>query len=409
MLLVKMAARNLWRRKFRTILTVLALGLSYSLTIFFIGLADGSHEQMAESAIKFDAGHVVIQAPGYQEKRQIEMRIQDPEALTTVVHHIAPKVLVVQRIFTSAALQSEDASLRIDSLVAVDPDSEKRVSEIPHKLLSGRFLTPGKPGIIIGSVAAKRLKVQAGDPVVLTVSGLAGRAQERIPVIGVFRTGGGQLDAGYAMIPLSLGQRLLGMGRSVNQVALFADLQRAPSLAGKLRKALDRRKFQVLTWDQALPNMAQFIWLDSASMWVMLLVIFLIVAVGVVNAVLMSVMERTREIGVLKALGMGPGRVVGEVIAETFLLGLLAVAFGLAAGLLINHHFTVHGLDIQTIAGTESFEVEGIAMTGKIYSKLSLAPVIQTSVGLLLLTVTAGLYPALRAARLVPVEAIHRG
>ncbi len=337
----------------------------------------------------------------------MENRIEDPGKVIRIIHRIAPTARVTMRIFTSAALRSEDASVRIDSLAAVSPKTEASLSEIPRKLVSGKFLDD-KPGIVLGSLAAERLKVKTGDPVVITVSGMAGRAQERIPVVGIFRTGGSQLDSGYAMIPLSFGQRLLGMGKAVSQVAVFADLHQAPGLAKRLRKLLDPKQHQVLTWDQALPTRAQFRWLDSASMWVMLLVIFLIGAVGVVNAVLMSVMERTREIGVLKALGMGPGRVVAEVIMETALLGILSVAFGLAFGLAANHYATVHGLDITAVTSAGSLAVDGVAITGTLYSKLYPLPVVLTSVGVVLITILAGLYPAIRAARLVPVKAIHQ-
>ncbi|MCD6500118.1 MAG: ABC transporter permease [Deltaproteobacteria bacterium] len=406
-MLLKMAFRNLWRRKFRTLLTALALGLSYAMTVIFMGLADGSHEQMADIGIRLKAGHVVVQGKGYAKKKRLEIRVFHPNRIDAIVHDIDPTVIVCHRIFAMAALRSADGMVRLDSLVGIQPAREAKISEIAKHMVAGSFLKPGQKGIVIGAQAAKRLKVAPGDNVVLTTSGIAGRAQEKMPVKGIFRTAGQAVDTGYAQIDLTTAQRMLGMDHSVTQVALFANLKKTRRLAHELTKRLSAN-LEILTWKQALPMLSQFLWLDSASMWVMLLLIFAIVAAGVLNTVLMSVMERTKELGVLKAIGMTPRRIFFEVAVEAALLGLIALAIGLAVGLPVNHLAEVHGIDIKAFTGADSFEGAGVAMTGKMYSKLYLLPVLWTSIGMVLLTVLSALYPGWKAARLKPVTAIHR-
>ena len=408
MLLVKMAFRNLWRRKFRTLLAALALGLSYAMTIVFAGLADGGHEQMAETALRLKAGHVVIQARGYQRDRRLEQRIRHPERVDAVLAGLPRQARLVHRIFTSGLLRSADGSVRIDLLVASPPREEAAVSALRDKLVAGRFPQDGRAEVLLGHVAARKLKVRVGDSVVLTLAGLAGTRQEKVAVAGIFRTGGKTLDEGYALVPLKLGQRMLAMDDSVNQIAVLWDLEHTTRLATTLRRRLGP-DLDVLTWRRAMPMLAEFLWLDSASMWVMLALVFAIVAAGITNAVLMSVMERTREIGVLRCIGMGPGRVVAEVLVESALLGLVALAIGFAAGLPLNHYLTVHGLDISALMGTDTFETAGVTFSGKMYSHLHGSTVLWTSVGVLVLSVLAAVYPGIRAARTNPVQAVGRG
>ncbi len=407
MLLVKMAFRNLWRRKFRTVLAVGAMGLSFGLTLAFVSLADGGHEQMAELGLRLEAGHVVVQSKGYREKRRLYDRVRNPDRVDAAVARLRPKALVIHRIFSVAALRSEEGMVRVDQLVASQPGRERRISQLTDRLVAGRFPEMGRREILVGFQAARKLGLRVGDPVVLSVAGLRGRRDEKVTVSGIFRTGGRRLDSRYALVPLDLGQRLLGLEGSVSQVAVYDDLEHAPALARRLRAALGDPGLEVLTWDEALPMLAQFIWLDDASMWVMLLLIFLIVAAGITNAVLMSVMERTREMGVLMALGMRPRRLVGEVLGEATLMGLLAVGVGLALGLPVHHYFAVHGLDISALLGAEGVETAGIVFSGKMYGKLAWAKVAWIAAGVVAVTVTAALYPALRVARLKPVRALR--
>ena len=211
------------------------------------------------------------------------------------------------------------------------------------------------------------------------------------------------------MIPLKQAQRFLSFGKSVTQVAVFADLERSKPLALKIGRALASEKdLEVLDWEGALPMMAQFIWLDDLGMWILLMIIFAIVAAGVTNAVLMSVMERTRQFGVLKALGMGPGKITQLILTEAALVGLMAVAVGLATGLPLNHLMETQGLDIAAFVGEQGFDAGGVAITGRMYGKLYPISIAWTACTVFLLTVFAAVYPAIRAARIVPVEAIHR-
>lgn len=407
MLLLKMAFRNLWRRRFRTGITLVAIGFSFALLLFFVGMTQGSHELMIDLAIRMQAGHVIIQAPEFQKERSLELRVTDPDAVLKKIGPLPAGWVATQRIFTTGLLRSADGSVMLDNLMAVDLENEKKISDVPRKIVRGAWLDPEAPGILIGEKAARLLKVDVGDKVVLSCSGLTQKVEERFLVVGVFRLGG-DADRGTAMIGLARGQALLGMGSAVSQLAFFMPSAQSVDAARNLRRLFSGAPVAVLHWEEALPVLTQLLWIDDVSMQVFIFIILFIVAAGILNTVLMSVMERTREIGILKSLGMKPSSLFRMIMLESLMLGLLAVAVGTAVGLPLVHYFSEVGIDPVALAGGEVMEMEGIAFTDLIRPKLYLRSGLILSGIVVAMTLLAALWPAYRAMRILPVKAIRQ-
>jgi ABC-type lipoprotein release transport system permease subunit len=402
------------------------------LMLVFMGMGDGSHEQMIDLGVRQgSAGHVVVQAAGYQKDRSLELLVPNPEAVRREAEAALPGARVVLRAYGGGLAKTSSNSVGV-MFAGVEPARERQVSDLPNRIVRGVYLEAGDAEVraaeargpklwcarpsprglpvrpaVLGAQLAKTLSLNLCDKLVVDAQGMAEMESGQFRVVGLFETGSSELDGFFLHLPLTEVQRLLHIGRGVHQVAVFrADAKGAAAAAAAVRARVADGGLVVLPWDQALPEIAEFIWLDDASMYVFLAIVFLIVGIGVLNTVLMSVMERIREFGLMRALGAGPARVITVVLAEAAIIGIIGIGVGLSLGLSINHYFETTGLDLNAIS-EGGFQGAGVAMTGVIYSRLYLSSALAATLSVLGMALVSALYPALRAARLRVLKAIH--
>ncbi|MFH2009685.1 MAG: FtsX-like permease family protein [bacterium] len=443
MLTMKLAFRGLWRHKVRTIITLGAIFMSHCMGLVFLAMNDGGHELMIELGIRQGrAGHVVIQAKGFQKTQSVELLVPDPERVREIVRQRVPRARVVLRAFGGGLVRTADDSVGA-IFAGVEPDQERHVSDLAEKVVRGVYLgadeqtvrkaedreakrkqgnslkgdglwcarpapkdEPARKQIVIGARMAKTLRVGLCGKVILDVQGMGDRESEQFRVVGIFKTGSVDLDGFFVHLALPEVQRLLHIGKGVHQVAVFvSSVKVAQSTADKLRGPIESGSLEVLAWDKAMPEMAEFIWLDEASGYIFMLILYLIVMIGVLNTVLMSVMERTREFGVMRALGAGPWRIVLLVLMEGALLGLIGVAVGSLLAWPFIHYLENTGIDIGAMSDG-AMEAGGVVMT-VVKGKLYLSGAIWAGVSVVGMTLAAAIYPALRAAKVQVLKAIH--
>jgi ABC-type lipoprotein release transport system permease subunit len=226
-------------------------------------------------------------------------------------------------------------------------------------------------------------------------------------VCGVFRTGVREVDSFWVEIPLEEAQHLANAGHGVTMLAvLLTNADAATSVAGRLATSLRGHPLEVLPWQKAAPDLYAAISVDESGMYVFMIIIFVVVAAGILNALLMSVLERTREFGVLLALGAAPLQVIAVVLYEAIALGIASVAAGLAVGLGINHYLATHGLDYKELFG-QNVQAGGILLPDKFFSVLAPDKVVWSTVVVLGLVILGAAYPAIHAARFQPTKAMH--
>ncbi len=416
-MIVKLALRNSLRNRRRSALTAAAICLSFSLLIVFTGMGDGAHETMAEMGIGMGLGDVVVQARGYQDDPSLDhLFVDDPSLRRRIlrlpgVEHVAP------RLRSDALLTAGATSVGIQ-VSGVDPSIEGLVSKIdtPASMVAGKALLPPKepaargepPPVVIGQELAQTLALRPGDRVTLTLRPAGGgdARSGAFRVQGIFRTGVHEVDAFWAEIPLEEAQALAAAPHRLSMLAvLLKHVGDTPATTVTLRELLASRPLEVLPWMEAAPELYAVIAVDEGGMYMMMAILFIVVAAGVLNALLMSVVERTREFGILLAVGASPGRVVAVVLCEALLLGVASVAIGLMLGLAVNHHFETAGFDIQGAMGSD-FQTSGILLPTHLYSKLAASKVFYSSLVIVALVILGAIYPAVRAAKLAPVEAI---
>jgi ABC-type lipoprotein release transport system permease subunit len=218
-------------------------------------------------------------------------------------------------------------------------------------------------------------------------------------VVGIFRTGLQEVDAYVIHLPLPAVQELLGAPDQVTQVAIFLERESdAPLVAMRLRERLAEAPAEVLTWRESMAELAQFVWLDDAFGYVIYGIVLVMVGLGLLNTILMGVLERRYEFGVCAALGLRPGQLAGMIICESLVLAVISLALGLALGLGAHHYFATSGLDLRWFTET-NLSVAGAVVDPVLYSRLSLGRIIG-SVGIVfIMAAVMSLYPALKAAR----------
>jgi putative ABC transport system permease protein len=416
-LLVKISWRNLWRNPRGTLLTALALGLGLALLLISLGLLDGGHEQTIADGVRFGPGHVVVQAKGYQDSSSDELLlpaqvVSNVEGLLQTanikraVRGVSPRLLATGLLSTSAS----SAGVRI---VGVIPEKERAVSLIPQRMVQGTYLTSDdkQSGVVIGDELARKLELKIGSKAVLMTQALrppgaatntdsADEMQSTLlRVSGIFRTGLQAIDANMICLPLSAAQTLLGVtGDQVTQVTiLLVQEGDSPLVAGALRKQLTGAPVEVLTWRESLPMLAQILGLDHAFNYIMNGVILAMVGLGILNTILMRVLERRYEFGISKALGLMPRQLAIMIVGESLALTAISLALGLVLGLSVQHYFATAGLDLRWIF--KDGLPPALVFDPILYSRLSVDRIVWSVSIVFAMATIISFYPALKAAR----------
>ncbi len=418
-LILRIGWRSFRRHKRRSIITAAAISFGLALMLFSFGVGEDSHIKMADMGIRMGSGHVVVQGKDYQEEQTLDYVIKDPDAIIAEVESIPGVVTVVPRVRAGGLLSVGGSSTAV-AVAGVDPDREPQASSIASdkRRVEGHYLRASdkmefvnEPAdIYIGKALAENLSLAVEDRVVLTVSprGANRPASAAFRVRGIFRTGIDDLDGFYVEIPIDRAQEMLALGTDVTQVAvLLGELDATAGVTARVKKKLASFDgLEILPWQEALKELYEAIVLDDGGNYFMMAIIFVIVAIGIFNTVLMSVVERTREFGVMMAIGTSGRRLFSIVMAEAFVLAVVSAAVGLALGLGIHWYCATYGLDITALYG-DDLEMAGIVFEGRIYSVLPAAVVAKWTLVVMGIVLVSALYPAARAAQLDPVEAMR--
>ena len=422
MLIMRIAWRSFLRHRRRSIITATAISFGLALMLISFGIGNSAHNNMADMGIRLGAGHVIVQGKGFQAEQTLDYSVSEPDEILAQARKISGVVTAVPRVTAGGLISTGAASARV-MVAGVDPALEPQASLIaaPERRVVGEYLrrTEDMPyasqpaDIYVGVTLAETLALAVDDRVILTVSP---RGDDRprtaaFIVRGVFRTGIADLDNYSAQIPIDVAQKLFHLGTDVTQIAVLCDgLDRTAgavdALRARLRGRADFDQLEIMPWQEALRELYEAIVLDDAGNYFMMAIIFVIVAIGIFNTVLMSVIERTREFGVMMAIGTSARQMFAIVMAEAFVLGVVSVAVGLALGLSVHYYFASHGLDLTALYG-EDLEMAGIVFEGRIYSDLAASSVTLWALVVLAIVVLSAIYPALRATRLDPVEAMR--
>jgi len=347
-----------------------------------------------------------VQVPGYKDDRKMRQSIPNIAALAAQLRSGLGLETVAARAAGFALASSEERSYGIQ-IYGVQPEFEAEVSSIPGLVKQGRYLSaPNAEEIVIGSVLARNMKVSVGDELTLLGSGRDGSfAAAIVTVIGIFDSGVADLDRSIAEMPMRTFQDTFAMGDAGHEIAIVApDLLAVSSIQQQVEAMLPADENLVVhDWDALQPGLQQAIQADLAGAWFMYGVLIILVAFSVLNTQLMSVLERTKEFGIILSLGLTPGRIGRLVILEAALMSGLGLVLGVAGGLLLTLYFSINGFSYP---GMEEM-AQQFNVSSKMYPQISILSALLGPTIVFIGSLLASLYPALRLHWLHPVAAMR--
>jgi len=405
---VKMAWRNIWRNPRRSILTMTAIAFASLLLVFMLSFQFGSYDTMINSAVKIHTGHLQVQAEGYQDKRSMRLVVPDPDAIGNIMDRIPDVEAYTYRANAFSLVSSKERTYGI-MVIGIDPIREASISTLKKVIRKGSYLSAEDTDqVLVGELLAKNLRVGLGDELVILGQGRDGSvAATVVHVKGIYNSGMDEFDRSSIHIPLRYFQDVYDMRGSVHEVvALGASLSKVPAIKRAVAEALEKQdpkhNLVVLDWMNLMPGLVEGIQLDLVSGLILYVILIVVVAFSILNTFLMAVFERTKEFGVLMAIGTTPGRLTKILLLESITMTVVGIVFGMIAGSLVTWYFQVHGISIE---GTSEV-VRQFGIPERMFPQLSLLSVSIGPILVLFITSLAALYPALKVRRLRPVEAL---
>jgi len=405
-MLLTLALRNLWRNRRRSLLTLSAMVVSSSLLILALGVFSGMFSDMLASATEQYHGHIVISGQDYQEDRDLYTTFP---ADTQILHKVESQPQVVAaapRVRSFGLISHADAS-QPGELLGIVPEREERVTTLTRHLVAGTAFTSEQTrGALIGTGLARKLGVSTGDElVVLTQASDGSIGNDLLTIRGIFSTGDTRHDNGLVLVHIDWLRTLLALPDVDHEIAVrVAEPLLADQTADLLAALLDA-DYEVLDWGDLLPQMREAIAAYDVSRLIMVSILYLATGLGILNTFFMSVLERTREFGVLMALGVRPWRIRLLVLAESLFMGLIALACGIMLALLMTLYMSTVGIDLSGTISPISYA--GGTILPRLHAVLVFDNFFVPAILLLAISLLAGFLPANRAAKLRPVEALR--
>lgn len=410
-MLLKLAWRNLWRHRTRTLIMGSAVALAYGLMLAGFGIADDGHHRMLREGVEAAGGDVLVHGDGYWDSRASDIVIPDGDRTLQLVRQVPGVKTAFPRVLISGLLSTATDNRPV-MLQGVDPALEADLHDYPEDMVAGTYFQGGeKDPLVLGYRLADHLGLDVGDRVVLTASGPDGEMTRALfHLTGIVDLGMKEMDEVLGLTTINAARNALGDSTMLTQVGvLTTDNVDHHQVADSVRAAVEAagNGLEVLTWEQAIPEMVGFVEIDDAFGYIYYVVIFAVVLFSITNTFLMAVMERVREFGLLNALGLRNERIGRLLLTETVLLTALAMAFGFLlgyAGHLAANHW---GIPISSY-GMDDIEMSGVDMSDLVMHS-TINP-LKWAVGSLLVgiaTIGAAIYPAWRASRLAPAEAMR--
>ncbi len=398
------AFRDLVRNRRRTLLTLLAVILGMMVLIMMSGFIAGVIADGLRNNIRLNTGHIQLRDDTYEiEKLSLLARdlLPDSDALVALAEALPEVQSAAPVLWGSGVLSTirESTGLQV---TGIDPTADFH-APIREGIVAGEYLAPDSRGqILIGKRLADDMDITVGQRVSLAMGGANGQVHEDIfTVAGLFNTGIVNYDQSTVIMPLAQAQSFSNSGNRASSVIIILNDQEDTA---KVAAALQSPGVQVLTWEDLNAILLTLMEQAGAFYYIMYVIVILVVAVLIANTLLMSVFERTRELGILASLGMKGRQIMLMVLLEAVILALLGVAVGLIMGAGVVAYMSRVGIEFSADA---MGAVEGVALGSRMYPTFSAPDALMLSLLMFFLVSLVSIYPAWYAARIEPVEALH--
>ncbi|MFB0535292.1 MAG: ABC transporter permease [Anaerolineae bacterium] len=410
--LLRMAWRNVWRNWRRTVIAGIAIALGLAFILLYDGMLSGMNEALYGNTVKLQGGHVQVHAPGFREKanRLPLLPLVDPGAAVEAALAQPEVVVVSQRVETGGMVGSREGTMAV-VITGIEPEKEAPVSLVAENVVQGRWLRGNDEDVLlIGQELAERLELNVGDRV--TLVGRATHQQMRrrtVTIVGIYDLGIAEVEKSLVYVSLLEAQTLFDLRDQATEVTVHLEqVGQEPPVVERLQTALPG--YEVDAWDTLDPSMKQMMEIEAQVMEIFGLIILLIAGVGILNLMLMAVFERTREIGLLAAMGLKRQETVALFLLEGVLIGLLGALAGSVLGGVIGAYYGRVGIDWMALYGgvdmSEASPLIGL-MGDRLYLRIGIDVLVGRALSVGVIAALASLYPAWQASKREPAEALH--
>ncbi len=402
---IRIAWRNLWRNKRRTLITVASVFFAIWFALIMRSFQLGSYILMVNNIVHAYSGYFQVHAKGYWGDQvlnnafvftpELEQKLNAPKGSTGYTVRLE-----------SFALASYGMQTKGVMVNGIDPEAENGLTSLRKKMVKGTYLEPADEGVLVSQRLAGYLRLVIGDTLVIIGQGYHGASAAGVfPVRGIVRFPSPDLDSRLIYLSLPAARNLFSAESMVTSIAFnVSDPKLYKEAAASLRKQLDPAVYEVMTWDEMMPDIVQQIRADSASGLIMLGILYMIVGFGIFGTMLMMLNERTREFGMMIAIGMHKSQLMLVLVTETLFLGLLGIVSGLAAAIPPIYYFYIHPIPLtgKLAESTEQMGFEALMPTAWEPSYF----IAQSSV-VLVIILAVMLLPVMRIRRLKVMNAMR--
>jgi len=405
MKIITFASRNIYRSGHRSIVTIVAMAFACAMMIIFAALMEGFVAGSEHNIVSMNVGDIQIHRQGYRDDPDIYNSITDSQSLAISIRNEGFNAS--ERQFAFGLLASGQSSAGVQ-LRGIDLKYESTVTQIDQHLMLGTWLDVAElHGVVIGKKLARLLDVSLGDELIFVGQTADGfMANDAFHVRGILKTVSASIDnAGVFMSDVMLRELIALPNDAHEMVIMRTDRTRDLVMATEQLATLASDGLEVMSWHQLMPVISRFMETAQVQTFIMLLFTYIAVASVVLNAMLMSVFERIKEFGIMKAMGMRPWQIVQLIYAETMIQTMLASVIGLIIGGTMSWHLQLYGIDMSSIA--EGISFAGIALDPIWYARLSTESLFTPVLFLFVIAAIAVIYPAAKVALIRPLAAIH--
>ena len=399
----KIAFRNIFRQKRRTILTALAMIVGFALLSLTIGLSDGAYGNIIAMFTRNRIGHIQVHRDGYLDKPSLYKTIDNTPAVGETIQSIVGVEAWTPRVY-GAGLGSVGEKSTAVQIIGVDVARETAATRFDQKVVEGSTL-PEIPSheAVIGKGLAKIVSATIDSEIVIVSQGADGSiANDVYKIVGIAESGDDITDRMACYLHIEDAQELLVLDGRVHEiVVIVSNINRVDKITSAIETQLNDSTLDVAPWQVIAKSFYRAMRLDQQGDAIGRLVIMLIVAIGVFNTVLMSVLERTREYGVLKAVGTKPVQIFWLVVCEVIIIALGSICVGAILGSLLNYLFSIYGI-------TYPQEITYGGMKLKtLYAEVNVRCLVIPAITVMLSATIVSLFPAIKAARIMPAKAMR--
>jgi ABC-type lipoprotein release transport system permease subunit len=405
-LYLRLAWRNIWRHRRRTLIIVLAMSMTLALMMFYDGLMNGFTDVIYGNAVKVLGGNIQVHAEGYRAQASSTplLPLADPQAVVQAAQANPLVLAATQRINTGGLVTNREGTFAV-GITGVEPENELKVNIIGQYVKAGRNLTSSDGDVVlIGKGLADAMNVQVGDRITLVGRSQHEQMRQRtMTVVGIFDLGMADIEKQTVYISLGEAQSLYNLDGQSTEVAVFLKkLGQEGAVIKSLKSGLSG--YEIESFEANYPNLASAINTKGGVMNIFSMIIIAIAGVGILNLLLMAVYERTREIGMLGALGLKPRQISLLFILEGTMIGLVGVAVGIVFGLAINGALMKVGLDFSAYSTLTSYMA---LIKDRVYPTWGVEKLLMRASMVAIISALASLIPAIEAGRREPAEALH--